>query len=79
MTTPATRNVQERTTEGTLFVAFELSDWTLAFSTVLRWLTQKTLHDGQRIAQFSSLLASGLQQGACMFIAVLTHHISQRI
>ena len=24
MTTPATRNVQERPTEGTLFVAFEL-------------------------------------------------------
>ena len=26
MTTPATRNVQERPTEGTLFVAFELSE-----------------------------------------------------
>src|SRR4029434_6304579 len=35
MTTPATRNVQERATEGTLFVAFELSDktWKLGFTT----------------------------------------------
>jgi transposase len=35
MTTPATRNVQERTTEGTLFVAFELSEktWKLGFTT----------------------------------------------
>src|SRR5262244_2953610 len=34
MTTPATRNVQERTTEGTLFVAFELSEktWKLGFT-----------------------------------------------
>jgi len=28
MTTPATRNVQESTTAGTLFVAFELSEKT---------------------------------------------------
>ena len=28
MTTPATRNVQESKTEGTLFVAFELSEKT---------------------------------------------------
>ena len=28
MTTPATRNVQESMTEGTLFVAFELSEKT---------------------------------------------------
>jgi hypothetical protein len=54
-------------------------DWTLAFSTVLRWSTQKALHDGQIIAHFGRFLASCLQQGACMFIAVLTHHISQRI
>ena len=35
MTTPATRNVQECTTEGTLFVAFELSEktWKLGFTT----------------------------------------------
>src|SRR5262245_21107391 len=35
MTTPATRNVQESMTEGTLFVAFELSEktWTLGFTT----------------------------------------------
>jgi transposase len=35
MTTPATRNVQERPTEGTLFVAFELSEktWKLGFTT----------------------------------------------
>src|SRR4029434_1613316 len=35
MTTPATRNVQDRTTEGTLFVAFELSEktWKLGFTT----------------------------------------------
>src|SRR5262250_1268746 len=35
MTTPATRNVQESMTEGTLFVAFELSEktWKLGFTT----------------------------------------------
>jgi transposase len=35
MTTPATRNVQESMTEGTLFVAFELSErtWQLGFTT----------------------------------------------
>src|SRR5882724_9080483 len=35
MTTPATRNAQERPTEGTLFVAFELSEktWKLGFTT----------------------------------------------
>ena len=35
MTTAATRNVQEHTTEGTLFVAFELSEktWKLGFTT----------------------------------------------
>jgi transposase len=35
MTTPATRNVQEHMTEGTLFVAFELSEktWKLGFTT----------------------------------------------
>ena len=35
MTTPATRNVQERPTEGTLFVAFELSEktWKLGCTT----------------------------------------------
>jgi transposase len=35
MTTPATRNVQEIMTEGTLFVAFELSEktWKLGFTT----------------------------------------------
>ena len=35
MTTLATRNTQEHTTEGTLFVAFELSEktWKLGFST----------------------------------------------
>jgi len=35
MTTPATRNVQESKTEGTLFVAFELSEktWKLGFTT----------------------------------------------
>src|SRR5215471_9662266 len=35
MTTSATRNVQETTTEGTLFVAFELSEktWKLGFTT----------------------------------------------
>src|ERR1051325_6212517 len=35
MTTPATRNVQECTTEATLFVAFELSEktWKLGFTT----------------------------------------------
>jgi transposase len=35
MSTPATRNVQERTPEDTLFVAFELSEktWKLGFTT----------------------------------------------
>jgi transposase len=35
MTTPATCNVQESMTEGTLFVAFELSEktWKLGFTT----------------------------------------------
>jgi transposase len=35
MTTPATRNMQEHTTEGTLFLAFELSEktWKLGFTT----------------------------------------------
>ena len=35
MTTPATRNVQERITESTLFLAFELSEktWKLGFTT----------------------------------------------
>ena len=36
MTTPAARNVQERPTEGTLFVAFELSEKT--GSVPQRWL-----------------------------------------
>ena len=54
-------------------------DWTLAFLTVSRWLTQKTLQDGKIITQFDSLLASGLEQNACVFIAVVTHHITQRM
>ena len=45
----------------------------------LCWLTQKALQDGQRITQFRSFLAGRLQQGTRMFVAVLTHHIGQRM
>src|SRR5262245_38328708 len=53
--------------------------WTLAFLTGSRWLTQKTLQDGKIITESSGVLASGLQQSACVFIAVVTHHIAQRL
>ena len=50
--------------------------WTLAFFAALCGLTQKALQDRKIVAQLSRLLTGRLQQGACMFIAVLTHHIS---
>ena len=49
------------------------------FFAVLRWFTQKTLQDGKIITHFGRLLAGRLEQGACVFITVLTHHISQRM
>lgn len=45
----------------------------------LRGLTQKALQDGKIITQFGSFLAGRLQQGTRMFVAVLTHHIGQRM
>ena len=58
---------------------YYVKSWTLAFLTVSRWLTQKTLQDGKIITHFGGLLASSLQQSACVFIAVVTHHIAQRL
>src|SRR5262249_40320531 len=56
----------------------ELQNWTLAFFTSLCWLMQKALQDWHRIRQSRRLLAGRLQQGACMLIAMLTHHICER-
>ena len=53
-------------------------NWTLAFFASLRWLIQKALQDWHIISQSRRLLASRLQQGAGMLIAMLTHHICER-
>ena len=53
-------------------------NWTLAFFASLRWLIQKALQDWHIISQSRRLLAGRLQQGACMLIAMVTHHICER-
>ena len=53
--------------------------WTLAFFAVLRWLTQKALQDRQVIGQLYRLLTDRLHEGARVFVAMLTHHIGQRL
>jgi len=52
--------------------------WTLAFFAALCWLTQKAFQDRQVIGQLHRLLTDGLHEGACVFVAMLTHHIGQR-
>jgi hypothetical protein len=44
----------------------------------LRWVRQKALQNWHIISQSRRLLAGRLQQGACMLIAMLTHHICER-
>jgi transposase InsO family protein len=59
-------------------IRWYLSYWTLAFFASLRWVIQKALQNWHIISQSRRLLAGRLQQGACMLIAMLTHHICER-
>src|SRR5262247_2153903 len=55
-----------------------LRNWTLAFFAALRWLTQKALQNRQVIGHLYYLLTHGLHESARVFVAMLTHHISER-